>query len=122
MPTRRMRPPCCARTATGHAATPASVLMNSRRRIWIAMRPSHGGHATWLGRYHTWTCCAAGFPTGLCRLGVISLGGDRGRGSVYVRSTSHRVEILCTAAKDAKCQKLPHAPQQTALSLENLVG
>ena len=22
------------------------------------------------GRYHTWTCCAAGFQTGLCRLGV----------------------------------------------------
>ena len=35
---------------------------------------------------------------------VISLGGDRGRGPVYVRSTSDRVEILCTAVKDAKCQ------------------
>src|SRR5262249_22877935 len=23
------------------------------------------------GRYHTWTCCAAGFQTGQCRLGVI---------------------------------------------------
>ena len=34
----------------------------------------------------------------------ISLGGDRGRGPVYVRSTSDRVEILCTAVKDAKCQ------------------
>src|SRR5262249_15467636 len=22
------------------------------------------------GRYHTWTCCAAGFQTGRCRLGV----------------------------------------------------
>jgi len=36
-------------------------------------------------------------------IGVISLGGDRGRGPVYVRSTSNRVEILCTAVKDAKC-------------------
>ena len=30
-----------------------------------------------------------------------------GRGPVYVRSTSDRVEILCTAAKDAKCQFRP---------------
>jgi hypothetical protein len=36
---------------------------------------------------------------------VISLGGDRGQGPVYVRSTSDRVEILCTAVKDAKCHK-----------------
>src|SRR5205807_8974753 len=35
---------------------------------------------------------------------VISLGGDRGRGPVYVRSTSNRVEILCTAVKDAKVE------------------
>jgi hypothetical protein len=34
---------------------------------------------------------------------VKSLGGDRGREPVYVRSTSDRVEILCAAAKDAKC-------------------
>jgi putative tryptophan/tyrosine transport system substrate-binding protein len=31
--------------------------------------------------------------------------GRSGPGPVYVRSTSDRVEILCTAAKDAKCQK-----------------
>ena len=32
---------CCARAASGHAtATPPSVNMNSRRRMWIAMRPS----------------------------------------------------------------------------------
>jgi len=24
-------------------------------------------------RYHTWTCCAAGFQTGLCRLGVLAV-------------------------------------------------
>jgi hypothetical protein len=35
---------------------------------------------------------------------VISLGGDRGRGPAYVRSTSDRVEILCTAVKDAKVE------------------
>src|SRR5208337_3332639 len=40
-----------------------------------------------------------------CPSRVISLGGDRGRGPVYVRSTSDRVEILCTAVKDAKCQE-----------------
>src|ERR1700730_7821668 len=34
----------------------------------------------------------------MCR--VISLGGDWGRGPVYVRSTSDRVEISCTAVKD----------------------
>src|ERR1700730_14494134 len=48
----------------------------------------------------------------LCRLGVISLGGDWGRGPVYVRSASNRVEILCTAVKGAKCQLRTHAPQQ----------
>jgi len=36
---------------------------------------------------------------------VIFVGGDRGQGPVYVRSISGRVEILCTAVKDAKCQK-----------------
>jgi hypothetical protein len=49
---------------------------------------------------------------------VISLGGDRGRGPVYVRSASHRVEILCTAAKDAKCRyccKTPKLPGATRI-------
>ena len=32
-PRRRMRSLCCARTASGHAAAPASPAMNSRRRI-----------------------------------------------------------------------------------------
>ena len=36
----------CARAASGHAATPPSAAMNSRRRMRIAMRPSRGGHAT----------------------------------------------------------------------------
>jgi hypothetical protein len=48
--------------------------------------------------------------------------GDRGRGSVYVRCTSHRVEILCTAAKDAKCHEPTHAVQQRSRSLDYLVG
>jgi hypothetical protein len=43
-----------------------------------------------------------------------SLGGDRGRGSVYVRSTSNRVEILCTAAKDAKCRYCCKSPKLPA--------
>jgi|SRR3984893_6299405 hypothetical protein len=42
---------------------------------------------------------------------VISLGGGRGRGSVYVRSNLHRVEILCTAAKDAKCRYCCKSPK-----------
>src|SRR3984893_811898 len=53
----------------------------------------------------------------LRRLGprwVISLGGDWGRGPVYVRSASNRVEILCTAVKDAKCQEPTYAVQQIA--------
>ena len=40
--------------------------------------------------------------------GLLSYGsnpGDRGRRPVYVRSTSDRVEILCTAVKDAKCHE-----------------
>src|SRR5580704_19378573 len=42
---------------------------------------------------------------------VISLGGDRSRGPIYVRSTSNRVEILCSAVKDAKCHNRTNAPQ-----------
>jgi hypothetical protein len=39
-PMRRTRSGCCARAASGHAAAaPHSVNMNSRRRMWIAMRP-----------------------------------------------------------------------------------
>ena len=44
------------------------------------------------------------FRPGLRPQRVISLGGDWGRGPVYVRSASNRVEILCTAVKDAKCK------------------
>ena len=32
-PTRRMRSPCCARTASGHAAAPPTSDMNSRRFV-----------------------------------------------------------------------------------------
>src|SRR6516162_7837592 len=47
MPIRGPAPDCCPRAASGHAAAvPPSAAINSRRRIWIAMRPSHGGHAT----------------------------------------------------------------------------
>src|SRR5262249_14465628 len=44
----------CARAASGHAAAPPSVTINSRRRIWIAMRPSRGGSCpcNGRGRYH----------------------------------------------------------------------
>ena len=61
----------CAPAASGHAAAaPPSVTMNSRRRIWIGMRPSAEVMQR-RGQYHTWTCCAAGFQTDLCRLGVV---------------------------------------------------
>jgi hypothetical protein len=33
MPMRRMRSPCCARAASGHAAAPRSPAMKSRRRM-----------------------------------------------------------------------------------------
>ena len=33
------------------------------------MRPSRGVMQR-TGQYHPWTCCAAGFQTGLCQLGV----------------------------------------------------
>ena len=46
-PMRRRRVRCCERAASGHAAAaPPSVTTNSRRPMWIAMRLSHGGHAT----------------------------------------------------------------------------
>ena len=45
-PMRRMRSACCARAANDHAAILLNESMNSRRWIWIAMRPSRRGHAT----------------------------------------------------------------------------
>src|ERR1700730_9868361 len=45
---------------------------------------------------------------------VIFVGGDRGRGPVYVRSTSDRVGILCTAVKDAKCRYCCKSPKLPA--------
>jgi hypothetical protein len=52
---------------------------------------------------------------------VISLGGNRGRRPVYVRSASNRVEILCTAVKDAKCHNRSLANAANGL-LDQLVG
>src|SRR5262245_10449413 len=46
---------CCERAASGHAAAaPPSVNMNSRRRMWIAMRPLplEVVCMQWRGRYH----------------------------------------------------------------------
>ena len=45
---------CCARAASGQAVTaPPSVRMNSRRRMWVAMRPSRGVMPMQrMGRYH----------------------------------------------------------------------
>ena len=63
-----------------------------------------------------------------CPSWVKSLGGDWGRGPVYVRSASNRVEILCTAVKDAKCHKATYAVQQrkpysiTSSAVESSVG
>jgi hypothetical protein len=64
-----------ARAASREAAiAPPSVPMNSRRRIRNTDRHAtlQGGHANGGGRYHTQTCCAAGFQTGQCRRGVKS--------------------------------------------------
>jgi hypothetical protein len=43
---------------------------------------------------------------------VIFVGGNRGGGQVYVRSTSNRVGILCTAAKDGQCHTGREQSQQ----------
>src|SRR5215510_9479922 len=53
-PTRSILGCSCARTAGGHAAAaPTSSVMKSRRRIWIAMCPSVGGHVHAMeGPYH----------------------------------------------------------------------
>ena len=45
-----------------------------------------------------------------------------GRGPVYVRNTSNRVEILWTAVKDAKCHEPTYAVQQIWSLLDHLVG
>jgi len=56
------------------------------------------------------------------RLWVIFVGGNRGRGLVYVRSTSDRVAILRTAAKDAKCQERHWCAAATGRLLDHLVS
>ena len=76
------------------------------------LAPLHGLSSPKLGRRHPNASneCVDRAQTGIktiaavhsqCQVGVISLEGDRGRGLVYVRSTSNRVGILCTAVKDA---------------------
>ena len=48
---------------------------------------------------YTLPCCVAPNSRSKRSIRVISLGDDRGRGPVYVRSTSDRVEILCTGSE-----------------------
>ena len=63
-----------------------------------------------------------------CALAVCGYGeggreaSDRGRGPVYVRSTSDRVEILCTAVKDAKCQSRPKCAAAKSGLFDDLVS
>jgi hypothetical protein len=43
----------CAHAVSGHTVAPPSVPMNFRRPMWIAMRPSEGGHEHAMEeRYH----------------------------------------------------------------------
>src|SRR5271166_340491 len=84
----------------------------------LARSPEH----TRLTRGSQGPRCTAGFRAGLPPHWVISLGGDRGQGPVYVRSASNRVEILCTAVKDAKCHKPTYAVQQTVSLFDHFVG
>src|SRR5260370_9175596 len=103
-PTRRI---CCARAASGHAvAAPPSSEMNSRRLMCCPQSEdctlSHRGRKCRVVHYNKFG--------GQCRSWVISLGSDRGRGPVYVRGTSDRVEILCSALKDAKCHEQTTCP------------
>ena len=58
-------------------------------------------------------CCVAPKSRSQLPLWVISLGCDPVPEPVYVRSTSDRVEILCTAVKDAKC----HEPTSRLIKL-----
>jgi hypothetical protein len=37
MPMRRIRSPCCARAASGHAAALPSAAKNFRRPMWLAI-------------------------------------------------------------------------------------
>jgi hypothetical protein len=88
---------CCARAANGQAAAPPVYATNSHRLVSL---PKPEGRNSTTSKEAFVQHSKLDRPTsGL----VISLGGDRGRGPIYVRSTSNRVEILCTAVKDAKC-------------------
>ena len=85
--------------------------------------PPHGllpraeDHAVHVERYRIFkqALCSASQMGLSCPSRVISLGGDWGRGPVHVRSASNRVEISCTAVKDAKCQKQPFRGSPGAL-------
>src|SRR5438105_12074098 len=55
------------------------------------------------------------------QLRVISLGGDRGRGPVYVRNTSDRIGILCTQ-RVARASTVGGTSRPSALAVLRLIA
>src|SRR6516165_9555948 len=53
-PTRRIRSPCCARAAIGHAAAPPSSVINSRRLIVAPRGSNHARHRLTAVRVLEW--------------------------------------------------------------------
>ena len=92
---------CCAPAENGDAAAPPIRLMNCRRRMWIAMRPSHGGHET-EGTISHLACCAAGFQSAQCPEWVIF--GSGGATSPLPLHPDHRTSSARSATSET-CQQ-----------------
>ena len=62
-------------------------------------------------------CCAAGFPSGLCPLGVNRYGSTRRRRQCNVRFTPNSDQIDASQRNVALCQEQTYAAQQTQSAL-----
>src|SRR5262245_9411929 len=111
----------CARAASGHAAAPPSVTINSRRRIWIAMRPSRGGACpcNGRGRYHVFIPrCTVNDCSGSIATDEVEITRSRMSASPLKADNLHTISASPLSARTG-CEQ----SQQKRLSLfDHLVG
>ena len=102
-PMRRIRSPCCARAASGHAAAPPSSVMNSRRSL---PSPSHVSDpkedSTPLHRRDA-ALRIMQIPARIAWVSRVGVG--RNRASLHVRSTTNTDRKFKALASVAMCHK-----------------